>query len=103
MFQRFSHLPWLSGILLVAFMLRVGAAVLVQQRVDRTGSLCLIAGDAEGYWMLARHLVRGEDFAIYDPPRYVERMPGFPLLLAAGIRLFGGSVVGVRLLLALVG
>jgi 4-amino-4-deoxy-L-arabinose transferase-like glycosyltransferase len=103
MFQRFSHLPWLSGILLVAFTLRVGAAVWVQQRVDRTGSLCLIAGDAEGYWMLARHLVRGEDFAIYDPPRYVERMPGFPVLLALSLKVFGTSALAARLVLAGVG
>ncbi|MBS0260415.1 MAG: glycosyltransferase family 39 protein [Planctomycetes bacterium] len=100
---RFSKLPWLRSILCLAFALRVGAAVLVQQHVDRTGSLCLIAGDAEGYWTLARHIVLGQDYALYDPPRYVERMPGFPWLLALGIKLTAANVLAVRLLLAAVG
>ena len=103
MFQRLSSLPWLPVILVIAFTVRMGAAVVVQKRVGQSGSLCLIAGDAEGYWMLARHIAQGEDFAIYDPPRYVERMPGFPLLLAAGMKLFGENVLAMRLLLAAVG
>ncbi len=103
MFQRFSRLPWLPVILVAALAVRMGAAIVVQKRVDRSGSLCLIAGDAEGYWMLARHIAHGEDFAIYDPPRYVERMPGFPLLLAAGMKLLGENALALRLLLAAVG
>jgi 4-amino-4-deoxy-L-arabinose transferase-like glycosyltransferase len=101
--SRFTKLPWLRLTLCLAFVLRIGAAVWVQQHVDKAGNLCLIAGDAEGYWTLARHIVRGEDFALYDPPRYVERMPGFPLLLAAGIKLLAANVLGVRVLLAAVG
>jgi 4-amino-4-deoxy-L-arabinose transferase-like glycosyltransferase len=103
MFQRLSNLPCLRVILLVAFALRMVAAVVVQKRVDQSGSLCLIAGDAEGYWMLARQIARGEEFAIYDPPRYVERMPGFPILLAAGIKVFEANVLALRFLLAAVG
>src|SRR5262249_49830161 len=68
-----------------------------------SGGLCLIEGDADGYWRLARHLVRGEDFSLYEPPRYVMRMPGFPLLLAAGMTLFGENVLWIRVLLAVVG
>src|SRR5262249_6420202 len=67
------------------------------------GRLCLIEGDADGYWQLARHLVRGEDFSLYDPPRYVMRMPGYPLLLAGGLTLFGEKVLWIRVLLAVVG
>jgi 4-amino-4-deoxy-L-arabinose transferase-like glycosyltransferase len=103
MLQRFSRLPWLWVILVTALAVRVGAASVVQKRVDRSGSLCLIAGDAEGYWMLARHIAHGEDFAIYDPPRYIERMPGFPLLLAAGMKLLGENAPAMRLLLAVIG
>src|SRR5436190_9501895 len=104
MFTRFSRLPWLPCILGGALAARLGAAVLVQQMVEQPPRrLCLIAGDAEGYWKLAGHLARGEDFAIYDPPRYALRMPGFPLLLAGGMRVFGDSVICLRVLLACVG
>jgi len=100
----FSRLPWLPCILAGALAARLVAAVLVQQMVERAPRrLCLIAGDAEGYWDLARHLARGEDFAIYDPPRYVERMPGFPFVMALGMKVFGESVLGMRILLACVG
>jgi 4-amino-4-deoxy-L-arabinose transferase-like glycosyltransferase len=104
MFTRSASLPWLPCILAGALAARVAAALAVQQWVERTpGRMCLIEGDASGYWQLAQHLVRGEDFAIYDPPRYVERMPGFPLLLASGMKLFGERLLWMRLLLALVG
>lgn len=105
MFKRFSRFPWLRCILAGALAARLGAAVLLQRLVEQTpGRLCLIAGDAEGYWELARHLARGEDFAIYHPPRYALRMPGFPLLLAGGMKLFGDErVIDMRILLALVG
>jgi hypothetical protein len=83
---------------------RIAAAVGVQHWVEQTpGRLCLIEGDADGYWRLARHLVRGENFSLYDPPRYVIRMPGFPLLVAAGMTLFGENVLWIRVLLAVVG
>jgi len=101
---RFANWSWLPCILVAALTARVLAAFLVQHWVERTeGRLCLIAGDAEGYWDLARHIVRGEDFAIYDPPRRIERMPGFPIVLAAGMRLFGERPLPLRLLLAVVG
>ena len=80
------------------------AAFVVQSWVSRTpGRLCLIAGDAEGYWGLAQALVQRGEFAIYDPPRQVLRMPGFPLWLAGGMRLFGERVLWHRVGLALVG
>src|SRR4029077_18208004 len=101
---RFFRLPWLPCILAGALAARLGAAVLVQHMVEKTpGRLCLIAGDAEGYWELARHLARGEDYAIYDPPRVAMRMPGFPLFLYVGIKTFGESVLCMRILLACVG
>jgi 4-amino-4-deoxy-L-arabinose transferase-like glycosyltransferase len=104
MVARFRRMPWLLCILLGALAARAGAAIGVQHWVDQTpGRLCLIEGDAAGYWDLARHLSRGEDFAIYDPPRYVERMPGFPAVLAGGMKLLGERPLPLRLLLAIVG
>lgn len=95
---------WLWGILTLALALRVGAAVLVQQYVSQTpGRLCLIAGDAEGYWELGQKLARGENFEIYQPPRKILRMPGFPAILAVSIALFGNSVLMARIVLAIIG
>jgi hypothetical protein len=89
-------------LLVTAFALRVAAAVVVE-RLRPAGQVCLIAGDADGYWELAQRLVAGQDYAIYQPPRYVLRMPGFPLLLAAGIEITGGHLLAIRVLLAAVG
>lgn len=104
MFTRFSSPPWLPWILAGALLARVMAAVVVQQEVEKTpGRLCLIDGDAIGYWELAQCLADGRDYALYDPPRKVHRMPGFPLVLAGGIKLLGMNLLGIRLLLAVLG
>ncbi len=95
---------WLWGILTVALTLRIIASVMVQQHVSQTpGRLCLIAGDAEGYWELGRKLAHGQNYEIYDPPRRVLRMPGFPAVLAASIAVFGEQVGAARLVLAVMG
>jgi len=91
-------------ILFVALMLRIGAAFTVEAIVSQTeGRRFLIAGDADGYWQLASRIASGEPYEIYDPPRRVLRMPGFPALLAVSKLAFGESVLPARLLLALVG
>lgn len=104
MFRRFTPCPWLTCILAGALILRLGSAIAVQVWVNREpGRLCLIAGDAEGYWQLAQHMVRGEDFALYDPPRHVMRMPGFPVFLAGLMTVFGKRALLIRVGLAGVG
>lgn len=91
-------------VLSAAFILRLTGALGLQARLDQQGGrLCLIDGDADGYWRLAQNLANGKEFAIYQPPRYVLRMPGFPLVLAAGMRLSGESPRMARVLLAGVG
>ncbi len=100
--ERPQQLIWL--ILCVALALRVGAAVGVQWWLDRQpGRTFVIEGDANGYWHLAEDLAEGREFAIYEPPRRVLRMPGFPALLAVPIRLFSSPLLPARLLLAVVG
>ena len=90
--------------LVVALAVRLGLAVAVQHQVDRPPArLCLISGDAEGYWELAQNIRAGRDFAIYQPPRFALRVPGFPLLLALSQMLFGESPFAARCLLACVG
>ncbi|QDT33667.1 ArnT family glycosyltransferase [Thalassoglobus polymorphus] len=90
-------------ILLVALVLRAGFVVWLQERLDATGRDYLISGDAEGYWDLAKTIVKGEDYAIHSPPRSVHRMPGLPAVLAISISIFGESRFAARILLATLG
>ncbi|HEY0982100.1 ArnT family glycosyltransferase [Schlesneria sp.] len=95
---------WLFLTLFVAFGLRLGLALAVQYEVSKTpGRLCLISGDAEGYWELAGKVAAGEAYSIYDPPRRLLRMPGFPALLALPRLVFGDNPFAARLLLVVVG
>ncbi len=95
--------PKLVVVLCCALALRAAAAVAVQSYLDRSGRSFLIEGDAEGYWLLGLRLAHGQPYAVYSPPRRVLRMPGFPLLLAASVRLFGENLLAARLVLAAVG
>ncbi len=92
---------WLISVLLVALVLRLAAAFAVQQRVG--GDLCLIPGDAQGYWELAQNIAAGADFSLYVPPRRIHRMPGFPAVLALSMSFFGESRLPARCVLALIG
>jgi 4-amino-4-deoxy-L-arabinose transferase-like glycosyltransferase len=92
---------WL--LLSLALGLRVAAAVAAEMHLDSEGRSFLIEGDANGYWELARHIAHGEEYSIYTPPRRVLRTPGFPLLLAACIRLFGDNIFAATLLMASIG
>jgi 4-amino-4-deoxy-L-arabinose transferase-like glycosyltransferase len=93
--------PMFVLLMVVALMLRIVVAFVVERHVQSTGRPFLIEGDANGYWELAEKIATGEDYVIYG--RQVLRVPGFPLLLAASIKLFGNSVLAARLLLAVVG
>lgn len=91
-------------LLAIALVLRLGFAFEVQRRVSQTpGRLCLISGDAEGYWELAGKMASFQTYSIHGPPRYVLRMPGFPLLLAIPRFVFGDQPFPARLLLACTG
>ncbi|MCA9035492.1 MAG: glycosyltransferase family 39 protein [Planctomycetaceae bacterium] len=91
------------AILIVAFGLRLLAAFAVEHHVQKAGRAFLIEGDANGYWELAQKIAAGQDYCIHQPPRYVLRTPGFPLLLAASIELFGPSILCARIVLAGIG
>ena len=95
---------WLLMILAFGLQLRLGAALGVQHRLDRSADQeFLIVGDAQGYWHLAGQIASGGEYSVHYPPRYVLRMPGFPALLAVPIALFGKDVLAARILLAIVG
>lgn len=87
----------------VALLARIAAAVLIEQYVHQADRSFLVEGDANGYWRLAQKIAGGEEYSIHTPPRRVLRMPGFPLLLATSIKLFGDSILAARLVLAVIG
>ncbi len=100
----------LLWIVLGALVLRLAAAVWLQHVLDVQQRHFLITGDAEGYWELGREIAQGEPYQLYDPPRRVERMPGYPAFVAASIRLSEAWGISperqyfvARLLLAVVG
>lgn len=98
-----AQLRWVCGLLLLAALLRIIAALAIDQHCRQAGRQFLVEGDANGYWDLGQAIAAGADYAIHTPPRRVLRTPGFPLLLAASIRVFGHSILMASLLLALVG
>lgn len=91
------------SILALALLLRAVAAIVIDRQVTQAGRTFLIEGDANGYWELAERIAAGKNYSVYQPPRFVERTPGFPLLLAASMKLFGKSVFAASLLMAVVG
>ncbi|MEZ6063842.1 MAG: glycosyltransferase family 39 protein [Planctomycetaceae bacterium] len=95
--------PLVLAMLVIALLLRILAAIVIERHVQDAGRQFLIEGDSNGYWILAQKIAAGEDYEIYTPPRRVLRMPGFPLLLAGSIRLFGDRIFAARIVLAFVG
>lgn len=96
MFQLSWRNPGLI-ILGTALVLRIVSVLAVEAYVgQRAESPFVISGDAEGYWMLAQRITSGSAYSVYEPPRQVHRMPGYPAWLAASMRLFGNSVSAVR-------
>lgn len=100
----------LITILGVALSLRLIAAFGLQFALDHVlHRPFLIEGDANGYWALAEAVAQGGDYALYDPPRRVLRMPGFPALLAIGMKtadlagLHDSRAIVTRCLLAVIG
>jgi len=98
-----SHWRWICSLLLLAAILRIIAAVSIDHHVRQAGRQFLVEGDANGYWQLGQALAAGADYAIHSPPRRILRTPGYPLLLAASIRVFGPSILAASLLQAALG
>lgn len=100
----------LAGILFAALALRVATAVWLTHDLDVNKKRpFLIMWDAVEYWELGERIAHGKPYEIYDPPRRVMRMPGYPAFVAGSIRL--AEALGMpdrarliaRLLLSVVG
>lgn len=101
---RCSPTRWLWIVLVIALGLRVAWALGLHVWISQQpGRMFLIEGDANGYWHLAEDIAAGREYAIYEPPRQVLRMPGFPALLAVAMRVSDDPLLASRLMLAIVG
>ncbi|MBM3998128.1 MAG: glycosyltransferase family 39 protein [Planctomycetes bacterium] len=80
--------PWIV-LLAAAFTVRLAAAVWWQSRLpaDRP----FVFGDSESYWFLGQAIAEGRPFAFGGPDLKVFRTPGYPLILAAVMRLAGAD------------
>ncbi len=91
------------ALLLIALGVRLCAAVVVDRHIKSEGRQFLIEGDANGYWELGRKIANGEEYSIYTPPRRVLRTPGYPLLLAVSMKIFGENIFAASLVMATIG
>jgi hypothetical protein len=73
---------WLAitATLLLAFLVRLAAAVWWQQRVESPDGFASVEGDAFSYWNLGRSIAEGKPYS-YAYSR-VFRVPGYPLVLS---------------------
>jgi len=91
-------------ILAVALAARLTAAFWIHTSLERDDEReFVIAGDAAGYWELGKNWASGKGLTAHDPSRQIMRMPGFPALIAASVRLFGENLMPLRILLACIG
>ncbi len=72
---------WMLLLLLLAFVLRVGAAVYWHRAATPENGF-LRLGDSDGYWVLASHIARGEPYQYGSENASVFRAPMMPLLLS---------------------
>ncbi len=84
---RIPHVVLVVGLLLVALVLRVVAAVGWQDRLGEG----LFFGDSASYLHLAQALAAGEPYQFRSPEAQVFRTPGYPLLLAVWLQLAGDT------------
>lgn len=68
-------------ILLIAFLLRLGAALTWQRAAEAEGRLFRL-GDSHSYWTLAEHLGHGRPYEYGSSEARIFRAPLYPLLLA---------------------
>ncbi|MFO0941244.1 MAG: hypothetical protein U0930_10790 [Pirellulales bacterium] len=72
---------WLWGILMIAFLLRLGAVVYWHRSANTENGFFRL-GDSDGYWVLATHIARGEPYQYGSENASVFRAPLMPLFLS---------------------
>jgi 4-amino-4-deoxy-L-arabinose transferase-like glycosyltransferase len=90
--------------IVLALVVRVPAALLVDAWARSRGQLCLF-DDTRVYWHLAGQIRAGLSYMVpqYGVPHFALRTPGYPLFLAVCRVFFGESTLAPRLLQAVLG
>jgi hypothetical protein len=84
--------PRLLMIVLVgALVVRVAAGWAIQTRVE--GGFAL--GDSEGYWRLGQTIAEGKSYLYGEENYQVFRTPGYPVLLAPIVRIWGDNQTAI--------
>lgn len=96
----------LAAILVAAFGARLGAGLWIQ--AAHGDELAEQLGDSRGYRELADNVLAGRglvmtDVAVGPSPRYADRMPGYPLILAGLKAVFGENAWSLLVLQSLAG
>ncbi len=87
----FSPRRQLALVLLLAFGLRLAAGWAWEARLQQRFGM----GDSETYWSLARTIAEGQPYAYGEDRLQVFRTPGYPILLAPVLWLFGDGPLAV--------
>mgnify|MGYP002624134656 FL=1 len=97
---RHRRLTW-GGLLLVAVLIRIAAALVWQARLGEGESFAF--PDSESYWELGRLISQGQKYEFADARAF--RTPGYPLLLAPLFVVFGEEppVLAARIVGSLLG
>jgi hypothetical protein len=90
--------PPLVPVLILAAVVRMTAAILVDYLAAGRGAKCLF-GDTEIYWQYGLAIATGKPYVVYqwEVSHYALRTPGYPLWLGFWIRLFGDWTLAIRL------
>jgi 4-amino-4-deoxy-L-arabinose transferase-like glycosyltransferase len=93
----------LAGVLLLALVLRVVAAVYWESRLPAAQKFAF--PDSYSYWALGQTIAAGEPYQFGSPDSRVFRTPGYPLLLAMVFSIAGpdASALSARFVGALLG
>ena len=75
-----NYRRWLLVLLVVAFVLRLGAAFWWESRIEPGTHFAW--GDSYSYWILAEKIARGEPYEFGPGPARIFRTPGYPLVLS---------------------
>jgi len=82
---------WLATIV-VAFLIRSGAACYWQSQLETPYTFGSLEGDSHAYWILGQQIYQGQPYRYGDDTARVFRAPGYPMMLATMFAVRGKDV-----------